>query len=301
MYVIGLVLILVSSSNLMAGPTLQDEAAPVGMILQTNGEVFLESDEARDAARMGELLSPGDQMIVSSGGATFLFCPSEEKVTLSSGTSIELTSDSIELVSGEAPQRENVGGCALPRVSLGRASLERVGGLRARGHPPIALYVGGTISQAHPLFRWEAIEGSDSYNLTLRSEMGVTVWEHSTDSPNVAYPDSMAALEEGKDYQWEVQALGEEEILAEQRANFVVRSDSSLPERSGSDPIDQLLWATMLENGGYYAESADYLRELREAHPEDIRLTRHLAYLYWNAGLISAANQERERLESQEQ
>ena len=59
MYVIGLVLILVSSSNLMAGPTLQDEAAPVGMILQTNGEVFLESDEARDAARMGELLSPG--------------------------------------------------------------------------------------------------------------------------------------------------------------------------------------------------------------------------------------------------
>jgi hypothetical protein len=229
-----------------------------------------------------------------------LFCPSEEKVTLSSGTTIELRNDSIEVVAGETPLRESVGGCALPRVSLGQASLERVGGLRARGHPPIVLYVGGTISQTHPLFQWEPIEGSDSYKLRLRSELGITVWEKSITSPSVAYPDSMAGLGEGKDYQWEVQALKEGETLAEQRANFVVKTEPAVTERTGSDPIDQLLWATTLENAGYFAESADYFRQLREVHPEDIRLTRHLAWLYWNAGLISAANQERERLESQE-
>ena len=270
------------------------------MILQTRGEVFVENEAVRNVARLGELLQAGDQMIVSSGGATFLFCPSQEKVTLSGGTSIQLTSDSIGLVSGDAPQRESIGGCALPRVALGRASLERMGGLRARGYPPIILYVGGVISQARPLFQWEPIEGSGSYQLTLRSELGVTVWEESTTSTSLAYPESMAALEEGGDYQWEVQALREGETLAEQRANFAVKTDPELPERSGNDPVDQLLWAAALESGGYFAESADYLRQLREVYPEDIRFTRHLAWLYWNAGLISAANRERERLESQE-
>lgn len=301
MYILSLVLILVNASTLMAGSILQDGAVPVGMILQTDGEVFVESEAVRNVARLGNLLQVGDQLIVSSGGGvTFLFCPSEEKITLSSGTSIELGSDSIELVAGETPRRESAGGCVLPRVSLGQASLERVGGLRARGHPPIVLYVGGTISQTHPLFQWEPIEGSDSYKLSLRSEMGVTVWEQSITSPSVAYPESMAALEEGKDYQWEVQALREGETLAEQRANFVVKTGPELPERTGSEPVDQLLRATTLENSGFFSESADYLRQLREVYPEDIRLTRHLAWLYWNAGLISAANQERERLESQE-
>jgi len=300
MYMLSLVFILMSSSTLLAGTTLQGSTAPVGMILQTEGEVFVEGEAGRNVARLGNLLQAGDQLIVSSGGATFLFCPSKEKVTLSGGTSIELGSDSIEIVAGETPHRESVGGCALPRVSLGQASLERVGGLRARGHPPIVLYVGGPISQTYPLFQWEPIEGSESYKLSLRSELGVIVWEQSTTSPRVVYPESMAALEEGKDFQWEVQALRGGEILAEQRANFVVKTDPELSERPGSDPGDQLLRATTLENAGYFAESADYFRQLREAHPDDIRFTRHLAWLYWNAGLISAANQERERLDSQE-
>ena len=301
MYRFILVFVWLSSSTFMAGSTLQDEAAPVGMILQAKGEVFVGSEADKNAARLGELLQAGDLMTVSSGEAVFLFCPSQEKVTLSEGNSIQLTQDSIELVSGETPQRENVGGCALPRVSLGRASLERVGGLRARGHPPIVLYVGGTISQRHPLFQWEPIEGSETYKLGLKSDMGATLWEQSTSTPSLAYPESMAALEEGKDYQWEVQALREGEVLAEQRANFVVKTDPELPERIGSDPVDQLLWATTFETAGYYAEAAESFRELRKAHPEDIRFTRHLAWLYWNAGLISAANSERERLEAQGQ
>ncbi len=301
MYIPSLVFILVSSYTLMAGSFLQDEeAVPVGMILQTNGEVFVESESVRNAARLGNLLNAGDQLIVSSGGATFLFCPSQEKVTLSGGTSVQFSSDSIELVTGETPQTESVGRCALPRVSLGQASLERVGGLRARGHPAIVLYVGGTISQTHPLFQWQPIEGSDSYQLRLKNEMGIPVWEQSTTSTSVAYPESRAALAEGKEYQWEVQALGEGEILAEQRANFVMKLDPELPATNSSDPVDQLLRATTLENAGYFAESADVFRQLRETHPEDIRFTRHLAWLYWNAGLIAAANKERERLESQE-
>ena len=117
--------------------------------------------------------------------------------------------------------------------------------------------------------------------------MGVTVWEHSTDSPNVAYPDSMAAPGGRKGLSvGGAGPRGGRNPWLSSAPTLLSGAIHHCRSEAAVIPIDQLLWATMLENGGYYAESADYLRELREAHPEDIRLTRHLAYLYWNAGLI---------------
>ena len=299
MRILTLFLTLLAGPALLAVPNLEGGGSvPVGMILQTKGEVFVERDAVRNAARLADLLQAGDQLIITSGEVTFLFCPSQEKVTLKNGTTVQLSSDSLQLVAGEAPGRESVGGCALPRVALGSASLERVGGLRARGHPPIVLYVGGTILRPRPLFQWEPVAESDSYQLALKNEMGATVWEHRTTSVSAVYPESMAPLEENKDYQWEVRAERGGETMAEQRANFVVKPNPGLAGRAGEDPIDQLLRATALESAGYFAEAADFFRELRKAHPEDIRFTRHLAWLYWNAGLISAANEEREKLSS---
>jgi hypothetical protein len=53
--------------------------------------------------------------------------------------------------------------------------------------------------------------------------------------------------------------------------------------------------AVDLENKGYYAETARLYRGLR-GDSEDLRLTRRLAWLYWNAGLLVAFSREQERL-----
>ena len=46
------------------------------------------------------------------------------------------------------------------------------------------------------------------------------------------------------------------------------------------------------ENAGYLAEAAAVYRELRTEVPEDGRFGSQLIWLYWNAGLIMASNEE---------
>jgi hypothetical protein len=103
----------------------------------------------------------------------------------------------------------------------------------------------------------------------------------------------VAALADGT-YDWEVVALNEGTTLARQAVSFAVKRDE-IPA-AGTDPGERLARVVALENAGYFAEAAAHYRELRAAAPEDARLTRHLAWLYWQAGLISAANAEIERL-----
>ena len=173
--------------------------------------------------------------------------------------------------------------------------MERVGGLRGRGYPAIPLYLGGQISQSRPLFEWGEIEGADSYQLTLTTEDGLPVWEESVSSTSVRYPASRPPLEE-KSYRWEVVAERRGEIAGQQAANFTVKPDPSLPGLVGDDPGSLLVRAAAFENAGYYAEAAALYAELR-GEELDPRIGQRLAWLYWNSGLIAAANVELDRLQ----
>jgi len=174
--------------------------------------------------------------------------------------------------------------------------MERIGGLRVRGELPISLYIGGAVMSARPKFCWAPVENALSYRLTLRAAHRDTViWETSASSPSAAYPESMPALDKTQ-YEWEVCAEAKGKILARGTAEFEVRPTRALPLVSDIPADSKLLHAIGLENEGYYAEAAAYFRELRDVEPEDTRLTRHLAWLYCNAGLIVAANEELRRI-----
>jgi hypothetical protein len=273
----------------------QNASSAVGIISKASGQVFLERGTAKIAARLADLLYPGDKILTAAGQAVFLFCPSLDKIATSENSTVELGPGVIKILRGKAPLRTTAK-CQLPQVALGNESMERIGGLRVRGELPISMYIGGAVMSSRPTFCWAPVEKVLSYRLTLRAAHQDTVmWATSTPFPNAAYPESLPGLERAH-YEWEVQAEANGKILARGTAAFEVRPTRALPLTSDIPADSKLLHAIGLENEGYYAEAASHFRELRDTEPEDARLTRHLAWLYQKAGLVMAANDELKRL-----
>ncbi len=145
------------------------------------------------------------------------------------------------------------------------------------------------------MFEWGEVEGVDFYRLSLTREDGLPVWEETVRSTSIRYPESMSPLE-AMSYRWEVLAERDGEMAGQQAANFTVKPDPSLREVEGDDKGSLLIHAARFENAGYYAEAAALYARVR-GEESDARIGRRLAWLYWNAGLIAAANEELDRLQ----
>ncbi|HEY2934149.1 MAG TPA: hypothetical protein VGK99_20610 [Acidobacteriota bacterium] len=289
--------------------------SPLGMVIQVSGEAVLQRGTEKKNAQLADLLFPADKLSVNSGEVGIIFCPSTERMVLKKGTLAEFSAAQVRVIKGPPPVRERDRKCALPQVSLGSESMERIGATRPRGYPPIPLYLGGSVSSSRPVFRWAGLAGVARYNVTLRDQNGTAFWRTSTESTELSYPDSEPALDE-KDYSWEVWAEKDGRTVAQQSASFHVKLNKEVgdftpqqipniqvkpgKEFTGSSPqqtADKLLRAIALENAGYFSEAAVYFRELRDANPADTRLTNHLIWLYSNAGLSAAVNEELKKLE----
>jgi hypothetical protein len=267
---------------------------PAGMVLLASEDARLIRGEPR-AARMGDLLEPGDILEAGSGNLVFVFCPNRLRYVISAGTTVRL-SESEAVFEGPAPRSTPAGACSLPTVQLGAESLERVGGLRPRGKPPIEVFLGGVISSGRPLFTWRAAEHAESYRLAVSNEVGAVLWEDSSRTTELTYGGP--PLEDGW-YSWSIRAERSSEVVAQQSTRFEVRSS---PEFATASAVltgaDALLEAFRLENSGYPAEAAAMLRQVLEQQPEDLRLRRRLAWLYWKAGLLPAFDAELQLLEA---
>lgn len=279
-----LILLLVPQSSALA-----DE--PVGMIVHVAGQVQLQHRFApTSSARLADFLYTGDQVTTAFGNATILFCPSSETISAKDDSTLEVQARNVRLVKGPAPLRQKAERCPLLRVALGSESVERIGGLRARGYPPIPIYTGGTIASVRPTFEWAGVDGAQSFRLTLSGADGAPIWQYQLNSARVVYPESQPPLAPGR-YEWEIRAESNGKTIASQSAGFEVKP-RSFSTYSVADDAIALLRAAELEQAGYFAEAAALFRKLKEQNPADPRIRRHLAWLYWNAGLPIAAEAE---------
>jgi hypothetical protein len=283
---------------LLPAPLVSAESGePVGMVLLTTGDGYIDRGGQKEAAQLAALLYAGDRLVTTTGKLTFLFCPTTEQLEVQEGSRVLLDSLTWRQEEGPLPIAKAAGRCALPRVALGQESLERVGGLRPRGYPPVAIYLGGPISSPHPRFEWAAVDDAEKYQLWIRNDRGRVVWEAQTAETSLQYSESEPMLEEGR-YTWEVQARKGTEVLAQQSAWFEIKPNPELWHRELEGPAEMLIHAASLEEEGYFAEAADLFRRLRdEQDAEDPRLTSRIAWLYWNAGLMRASVEEQERLD----
>ena len=269
---------------------LQAGSSPIGMILQTQGDVVVQRGNSKAPAKLADLLYPGDQVVSTTGQATFVFCPTSERASITGGARVELSGNAMVTRAGAAPSKAPTR-CSLPKVALGAENLERVGGLRPRGDPPISLFVGGPVSTTQPVFQWGAIAGATSYQVTVSDPATkATILQQRVTTTSLAYPQTMVPLKSGS-YQWEVRAEGGGKTLGTQSAMFEVKPNAELAKSAAVDPSSILANAVEFENAGYYAEAAAAYRTLQQSHSDDTRFARRLASLYWSAGLIAATNE----------
>jgi hypothetical protein len=294
-FLIRLVTAIGLTGGLPAAPQGADPA--IGMVIQADGQVVIQRGTQKSAARIADLLYPGDTIVTSAGKALLMYCPSSERLVISQNSAVELGAGGWKLLKGQSPQR-SPGKCRLPQVALGAESLERVGTFRARGYPPLTLYLGGPVTSQRPTFLWGTLDGAADYHVVVKDpDRDVIVWETRTTSATCPYPQSIEPLKAGE-YEWQVQAQSGGRILAEGRARFEVRPSTESSHPPGGAEDVELQRALELESAGYYAEAATLFRRLRQESPKDARLARHLAWLYWNAGLIEAFNEEWKRLDA---
>jgi hypothetical protein len=272
----------------------QGSSGSAGMVLALSGKTTLQRGTSQTTPRLAELLQTGDRIRVESGNLTFLFCPTSERVVLSTGTTVELQASAVRVVGGPQPVRESAK-CALPQVALGKESLERIGAVRGRGNPPIALFTGGPLTSARPVFEWAAVGGSPTYQVIVKNSDDDVVWQQQTSETKLVYPSAVAALSAGP-YSWEVRARADGKVVGEQSANFEVKPAPELSGGAAKDAPAMLMQATALENAGYFSEAAAYFRELQKIDPSDDRIGRRLAWLYWNAGLVTATSEQLQKL-----
>ena len=270
------------------------------MVLQTDGRVTIVRAGKTVDAKLADLLYAGDQI---SGRATLLYCPSNEKITNQANAALEVGASALRVMKGAEPSKSSAR-CLLPKTALGAESMERIGGIRARGDleaPSLALYVGGAITANRPTLEWAAARDAKTYAVSVRDTDGFVVWEQQAASPRISYPLLKGPLKPGS-YEWEVKAQAGGKVIAHEKAAFEVKPTPKtlatiltlggrLQSRS-----DALLNAVELENEGYFSEAAAFYRQLRQSQPADARLTQHLTWLYWSAGLPAAADVEAQKL-----
>jgi hypothetical protein len=219
---VGILGLLAASAGAQPGPAL-------GMVFESTGSVKIERNGSTPMSRLGELLYMGDRMVVASGQATFIFCPTQERIGLGNDTVVELTAQTVKSISGPTPKATSEN-CVLPQIALGSESLERFGGMRARGglDPSLPLYTGGQLSQSRPVFYWKKIENVESFVVTLATEGEDRIWEYRTSSNFATYPDSLPRLR-GQSYNWTLQAQAGGQVVSEETASVFIKVNSSTP------------------------------------------------------------------------
>lgn len=266
------------------------------MVLQATGAVTIQRESAKRPARIADLIYAGDRLETDTKGTAVVeYCPAGQKLSIGTGSAILFAASSYRAAKG-APPSTAVLKCSLPQVALGSESLEHVGAMRGRGDPPLALYTGGTLATARPLFKWEPAAGVKQYKLTITDENDKTIWTAERPAAlSELLLDASIALKPGTSYRWELVAEIDGKVAGRQSTFFEVKPNSDLAAVP-ADPAARLQHVFALENAGYFAEAADIFRQIRAAQPDDARLTNHLVWLYWNAKLIEATNRELARL-----
>jgi hypothetical protein len=273
------------------------DSAPSGMILLVKGQVELARGGVNRPVRLGELLFSGDRLLVGDGEAVFVHCPLGKRMRLGPGTVALLSANQVKSRSGPEAQVLDDRECAIPKVALGAESLERIGGMRPRGRPPMTVYLGGRISTGRPVFRWRPVKGAQTYQISVSDELGRVIWSAETRGSSLDFPDGEVELADGW-FSWKVTALNDSEIVAQQTTPLEIRHSDTAADGETAGQDELLLRAVELEDRGYFAEAASCLRRLGGAYPADERLPRRVAWLYWKAGLLPAFNEQMQALEA---
>src|ERR1700719_3211922 len=94
-----------------------DKEQPLGQVRDEGGSKLRRAGMATPlAARNGDFLYAGDRIVTAGSPATFIFCPSQELLTLAPASEFLFDAKQVKISKGKLIDRKPVRTCVLPQV-----------------------------------------------------------------------------------------------------------------------------------------------------------------------------------------
>lgn len=268
---------------LLAAPVWAQQAAPVGLLSLVKGtvQILRAGQAAPTAARIADLIWPGDRVITSPGSeASFLFCPQSISARVPSSSEVAFSGTALEAKRGKVSDERKMGACRLPAtLALSAASQQQVGLIRTRAATGVNLRTPSRtyISSLRPQFRWLPVDGAKSYEVRVTDREERTLYKATVTGTQVEYPPDAPGLAWGSKYWWRVVARDGDETLAEAGTFFQTLNDAQYKEfrtaevdlrqqitQSPNDNGPRFLLAFLYEENGLLEEAVRSYAELTD-------------------------------------
>jgi hypothetical protein len=187
------------------------------MVMDVKGAVTAGHRGKTKSVDLGFMLYPGDEVkVAKNSSVTIDYLESGREEQWNAGTKFTVGKTASD---PEASRTRQKGKIALPGMEF-----RQLGTLKLRYAATAEISVRGLsntkIADPTPVFRWEPVDGAQSYTVSLYSAGKKLLWEKSTRAPELGYPEAEAPLQYGTRYEWEITALRDGESVAEKVSCF---------------------------------------------------------------------------------
>jgi hypothetical protein len=256
------------------------------MVMDIKGKVEVQRARKRMPVDLGYLLYAGD-MVETARGASVTVHYLESGLEEQWPEKMKFTIDTLQSrPSFSSVKKRN------RKIVLSRLENPQAGAFRLRGIGPrvagnhlrikVKDLSNTCVLEERPFFRWGSVRGADSYRVTLYLSAGKNpLWRKNTDGAELPYPADEPPLNADSRYEWDVEAIRNERVIAAKRSCFCLpkRDDFTalnqqmilFQQKLTSDPWDTVSRLEMiffLENSHLNQSALEQYNVLRRIHGE---------------------------------
>ncbi len=280
--------VVIAAVLLALGPVLAADAGDGGarpalaLVAQLDGSATLTAAGSTRPLQLFTRLGAGDRVEVGVDGAVVVAMLTGERFRVPAGAWAELSADGAIKGSTLEPLPQVATVPALAAIPPGEAPGPRSGAIRVRsgslwGAEVEDLYPrdGAAAAADQAVLAFRSVVNTESYRVDVEDEMGETVFQVETRSPEVVIPAGV--LEPGTEYYWRVRGSGRRSLSGRGEALFVTLAPAdaealealrSAAEADGS--VSALLLLAEAERSlGLYREACAVLDRVGGKAPEN--------------------------------
>lgn len=254
-------------------------AETVAMITDLRGTVVVEDEKMRSVSILAEIEAAMRVRLESGARLVTLYVNSGDEYAFAGPAQIEFQASGPRVLSGAMPHKR-----ASPlgsKVSIKPGSVRQAAFVmrssRARGHIRLLSLSGTKTLETHPEFRWQAIEGAESYRFELMDGSGRVVVEQELNGASYRLP-SAVSMDAGVPYTWQVSVRLTDGHRYADTGDFSLapaalrRKAEDLRPAPNAPLSDRVAFAAWLDQMELRDEARKYWKALAMERPADPRL-----------------------------
>ena len=291
----------------------QAQAAAVGLIVSTKGDVKVQRPAKKDWVKASVMLSLADGSQVKVGPnsqAVVVLYGNGARYEIAPGSVAQLSATACKNIAGPAPKAMSV----LPIRQAQILKDSRVAGGRAAStvlrsgtnHLELQSLSNTAVLESRPTFRWRSVEGAAAYKVKLWDENDQQIWQGESATSTLSYPADAPALKPGIEYLWAVttnvndtryKGEGVFRLLADEKSKEVKNELAPL-QGAENDAVTGVTRAEIYASYSLWDDAIAAYQQLAQAFPDASNIHKALANLLAEQGRAEESRQHQKRTEA---